>query len=367
MSAFRPLLLRLSRTLAFPAVLLSFVNINIAGAAEEPTRCGSLTVVGRTITLDRDHWQYWQVDYRLRNDTSATLVIPPTGISAKVDGWVSNSRVAAHATPRESSVTASGATGLTGVAEVIPASDEAQHCRERLVLQAWNADAGEMPPEPVAKAGTRSLTVQELPTVEIAPGGSVRVRLRLAHEHFLYGRYNALLGPRTVELQLGSARLHDTLPLDRERRVARALAAWPPGPPADLRDTRVYLSAPDSLHLEAHTPGKQSHRFPEREVRYATRMRLRFWYLIATGSEGEYRARVAQYKDSPTSWKSLPDGEVELNLAAVGRWTRVERIFVTEPDATSLALDYRIVGADIGELWIDDVTLEPLGSGSEAP
>jgi hypothetical protein len=366
MSVFASPRVRFLRTSAFLAAFLSISSLGFAGD-EQPPRSAALTVVGRTVTLDRDHWQYWQVDYRFRNDGANTLVIPPANISAKVHGWVSNSRVAAHAMPRQSSVAASGATGFVGLADVIPASDESSHCRERMILQAWNADNGDAPPDPIAKAGARTLTLQELPTLELAPGAVAHVRIRLAHEHFLYGKYNALLGPRTVELELGSARFHDKLPLDRERRIARAASAWPPGPPADLRDTRVFLSAPDSLHLEAHTPGKQSHRFPEREVRYATRMRLRFWYLIATGSEGEYRARVAQYKDSPTSWKSLPDGEVELNLGVVGRWTRVERIFRTEPDATSLALDYRIVGADIGELWIDDVTLEPLGSDAEGP
>jgi hypothetical protein len=211
------------------------------------------------------------------------------------------------------------------------------------------------------------VSLSEQPTVEIAPGATVKVRLRLIHEHFLYGPYHALLGPRTLDLALGSARLRDTLPLDRERRVARAPSPWPPNPPTDLLDTKVYLSAPHSLHLEAHTPGKQSHRYPERPVRYGTRMRLRFWYLIAVGSEGECRARIAQYKDSPSAWKTLPDGEVEVCLTTVGRWTRAERIFRTESDATSLSLDFRIVGADIGELWIDDVSLEPLGDEPEGP
>jgi hypothetical protein len=51
----------------------------------------------------------------------------------------------------------------------------------------------------------------------------------------------------------------------------------------------------------------------------------------------------------------------------VGRWVHVERIFRTEPEATTLALDFRIVGADVGELWIDDVLLEPVGAGPEGP
>ena len=84
-------------------------------------------------------------------------------------------------------------------------------------------------------------------------------------------------------------------------------AGWP-APPEDRRDTRLFVSGPDSLHLEAHIPGNQYYRFPERPVRYGTKMRLRFWYLIASGTEGECRARIAQYKDTPTAWKVLSDG-----------------------------------------------------------
>src|SRR5262249_4793698 len=125
--------------------------------------------------------------------------------------------------------------------------------------------------------------------------------------------------------------------------------------PADRRDVRQYVSAPDSLHLEAHVPGNQYYRFPEQPVRYSTRMRLRYWYLAAPGTEGECRARLAQYKDTPTAWKVLSDGGREECLTTVGRWVHVDRTFRTEPDATTRALDFRIVGADVGELWIDDV------------
>ena len=40
-------------------------------------------------------------------------------------------------------------------------------------------------------------------------------------------------------------------------------------------------------------PGNQYFRFPERKVRYSSRMRLRFWYMIAPGTEGEFKARIA--------------------------------------------------------------------------
>jgi hypothetical protein len=348
------------------AIATSFTALQPTLAGDDASN-SPLAVVSQATTLERDHYQYWQVDYRLRNDGRTVFVATPVEISAKIEGWVSNSRVATHAAPRLSSLTASGSSGLTGVSDVIPSADESLRCRERLILQVWDGNDGENPPNPIARAGSHPLTLQEQPTLKISPGGIIRARLRLAHEHFLYGPYNALLGPRSVELKIGPARIHDTLHLDRERKIARTRIAWPPAPPAEYLDQHIFVTAPDSLHLEAHTPGRQSYRFPERPVRYATKMRLSYWYLVASGTEGECRARLAQYKDSPTSWKTLPDGEIEQCLNLVGRWVRVERVFRTEPDATSLSLDFRVVGADVGELWIDDIRLEPVGSDSEGP
>jgi hypothetical protein len=330
----------------------------------------TLTVVDRAVAQEQVcqekappdpkwFWQTWQVDYRLRLDGPTALVVTPAEISAVIEGWVSNSRVPSHAAPRWSSVTVSGTAGLTATAEVIEAGDEAQRCRERAILQVW-ADRGEDgPPPPTDSAEPR-------PPLKLLPGSTVRVRLRLVHQHFLYGMYDPLLGRRTLELNLGSAKLRDTLPLDRELHVAQAASTWT-DPPEEYRDARQFVSAPDSLHIEAHIPGHQYYRFPEQPVRYSTKMRLRYWYLIAPGTEGDCKARVAQYKDTPTSYKVLTEGGHEQCLTVVGRWVRVERIFRTEPDATTLALDFRIVGADVGELWIDDVSLEPVAAGPEGP
>ena len=97
-------------------------------------------------------------------------------------------------------------------------------------------------------------------------------------------------------------------------------------------------------------------------------MRLRFWYLIAPGTEGDCRVRIQQCKDIPATWRMLIDGELDQCLTTVGRWTHVERTIRTEPEATRLSLDFRIAGnADAGAVWIDDVTLEPLAAGPSGP
>jgi hypothetical protein len=340
-----------------------------AAAAAEPPR---LSVAERRVAQDQGGWV---VNYRLRYHGQAPLVVTPAEVSARVEGWVSNSRVAAHAVPRWSSVTvtgsASGATP-TGVGDVVTAADEAQRCRERVVVQVWADGApcpGRAEPPASSTAGQGPAAAEPKPSaLAVDPEGAVRVRLRLEHLHVLYGDYDPLLGTRALELRLGPASVRDALPLDREQYLAQPRYCWPT-PPEDRRDTRHFVSAPDSLHLEAHVPGNQYYRFPERPVRYATRMRLRFWYFIASGTEGECRVRVAQYKDTPVAWKMLGDGGSDECLTAVGRWVKVERVFRTEPEATSLALDFRIVSpTEVGEMWVDDVTLEPLsGPASGSP
>jgi hypothetical protein len=104
------------------------------------------------------------------------------------------------------------------------------------------------------------------------------------------------------------------------------------------------------------------YRYPERPVRYGSRLRLRFWYLIAAGTEGECRVRLAQYKDTPTSWRVLSNGGYEQTLETIGRWVKVERVIQVECEATTIALDFRIVSeTNVGEIWIDDVSLDPVG------
>ena len=50
-------------------------------------------------------------------------------------------------------------------------------------------------------------------------------------------------------------------------------------------------------------------------------------------------------------------------LKTIGRWTKYERIVQTEPEATRLILEFKIVGEiDVGEMWIDDVSVEPVGN-----
>jgi hypothetical protein len=331
------------------------------------TTRGALTLIDRSVTQDQGAWI---VDYRLRHTGKTGVIITPDEIAVKVEGWVSNSRVASHAVPRWSSLVISHGHDLSAVSDVIGAADEAHRCRDRLVTYVWTEDQGPFKSATPAQAGTKLGAGQALPAppaevtnslpISLGPGAIVHVRLRLEHQHILYGDYDPLLSVRAVTLALGSSPVRDVVPMDREQYLAQPRFIWHE-PPEERRDTRHSVSSPDSLHLEAHVPGHQYYRYPERPVRYNSKMRLRFWYLIAAGTEGECRVRVAQFKDTPTSWRILNSGGFEQCLKTVGRWTKVDRILQTESEATTLTLEFKIVGeTEVGEMWIDDVSLEPV-------
>jgi hypothetical protein len=349
----------LAAILAFDATPLS------AGETFSP----ALAIASRSVVQDRGDWR---IDYRIRHEGSSGLIVTAEEVLAQVEGWVSNSRIPGHGTPRWSTATISGPARLHAASEVIASDNEEQRCRERASLRAWAEDAAGKPdgrvlesPGPGPGGGRPEPPAAIL---SLAPGSILHVQLRLEHQHVVYGNYDPLLGVRNVELRLGAASLHDALPLDREQQVVQ-----PPRAvfevPEEHRDTQYFRSAPDSLHVAAHLPGCTYFRFSEIPVRYDTKMRLRFSYLIAAGTAGTCRARITQFKDSPVAWKVLSEGRRDLPLSAVGRWTQVELVFRTEPRATTLALDFRIDGEDVqvGEFWVDDVSLEPLGAPQREP
>jgi hypothetical protein len=72
--------------------------------------------------------------------------------------------------------------------------------------------------------------------------------------------------------------------------------------------------------------------------------------------------RVGQNKDTPLAWRQLHEAGFEERLTTMGHWTKYERIVQTEPEATRIILEFKIVGEiDTGEMWIDDVNIEPIG------
>jgi hypothetical protein len=321
----------------------------VAGAGEAP----AWTLVERQVVQDQGNWQ---VEYRLRLDAARALAVRPEEVTARVEGLVSNSRVLSHALPRPSTLALSVSCGFTACTDVITSNDESRRCRERARLVFWKAGE-EAPAWP--KAGKADEVKAPAGPLEVAPRGELMVRLRLEHDHFLHGTYDPLLGSRDFLLELGPTTFRDRLPLEHEHHLAVPPVAFAAVPP-DRLDTRYFVSGPDSLHFEAHVPGNSSFKLTETPVRYSTRMRLSYWYLIACGTEGECRVRIQQSREAPNSYKMLSEGLRDEVLPVVGRWVHVEHVFKTEPEATHLIIDFRISGAEIGEMWVDDIELGPL-------
>jgi hypothetical protein len=161
--------------------------------------------------------------------------------------------------------------------------------------------------------------------------------------------------------------VRDEIPLDREQYFALPR----PGRievPEERRDGGRFGASPNCLHLEAHLPGQQRYEFPQRPVRYDSKMRLRFRYLIAEGTEGDCRLRISQIRDTPHSFRSISRGRIEECLKVVGRWTRVERIIRTDPEATHVGIEFGILSDSfVGEMWVDDVSFEPLVASRDEP
>ena len=347
----------------------------VPGESGGSVAAGRLVLVQRVLAQDQGDWQ---VDYGFKNVGAEPLVLEPKDVKLRVEGWLSNSRIAAHANPRRAECAVDGQVAATAFAEVIAAPDELKRCRERVVVALFSGATSGWPEgqaaavvgPPPGQANTPSTTRGGpllLAPVTVEAGDLLRVRIRFEHEHTLHGDYDPLLGRRDLELRLAATTFRDALPLDREQYRAQPKSTWPE-PPDDRKDARHFVTGPDSLHLDADLPGANYYRFPERKIRYGTRMRLRFWYRIAPGTEGELHARIAQYRESPESWKVLSDGGSDTHLAtATGSWVRFEKIIRTEAEATTLALDFRISPCDIGEVWIDDVVLEPADTPPSGP
>ncbi len=328
----------------------------------------TLVLVDRAVTQDQGAWV---IDYRLRNVTRAGIIIARENVRLKVEGWVSNSRIATHSVPRRSFLMIATSMGSIALSDVINATDESQRCRERMVVSIWHEGQSQtdcsLTPSSVDRPTTTIAAVSvdaalvSRSLLSLGPGEMIHLRLRIDHLHTLFGDYDPLLGSRTIELTLGGSVIRDLLLLDREQYLAQPKGTWPE-PPKDRRDTRHFISAPDSLHLGTDIQGHQSYRYQERPVRYNTKMKLQFWYLIATGTEGECYVRVGQNKDTPLAWRQLHEAGLEERLKTIGRWTKYERIIQTELEATKLILEFKILGEfNVGEMWVDNVSIEPLG------
>jgi hypothetical protein len=344
----------------------TFATCGFSSVRAGPPEGQPWVLVHRAISQDRASGQVWQLDYTLRNAGALPVPLGARDVSVQIESWVSNSTIAEHATPRRSTLSLAALQRNPAECVILAPPDETGRCLERGSLGAWPSRSGDSPPAPAQAIALRVVAPLNLTQLVVAPAESLHLRIRLEHVHFLYGPYEPLFGTRDVRLRLGSAAFLDHVKLEPCGRPASASVAWPPfEPPPDRRDCETYLSPPDSLRLTSQTPGLGYYRHVG-PIRYDTRMRLGFWYLIAPGSQGRARLSITQRKQGPGLFETLPEGQHEVNLADVGSWTRVERVFRTEPEATTLTLEFCLIGEPI-EVWIDDLELAALDSAPEGP
>jgi hypothetical protein len=285
----------------------------------------------------------WNVNFTLQNRGAVGRALDVAEIAASVEGDVSNSALPGHSHPIASFLEATSEAGPVWK-DIIPSSSDDDRCREGLKLEAWLADSRRAP------EGNKLLLV--------APGGKVSVRLTLIHDHPFYGTYDPLLGTRLIRLRIGTQELRRKFEF-QQQYTALPSYTWPE-PPEERRDKEIYFSAPDSIYFSGLFGELHSYWLPERPVRYGSKVKLSFLYVIAVGSAGTSSVQISQWQDLPKSVKRLPEVALSIPLDRIGRWTKFEKTFTIDRRATHAQVGLKISSGEVGDMWVDDIKWETL-------
>ena len=199
--------------------------------------------------------------------------------------------------------------------------------------------------------------------LSLAPGGIVHVRLRLEHQHVLYRRLRSAAGRPRGRAHAGAGRRSATSCRWTASNTWRSRGSPGPSRPKSAATPGIPSRVPTACTSRPTSPAITITDIPDRPVRYGTHDAAA---VLVPDRRRAPRANAAS--GSPSTRTRRPpggcsnDAGFEKCLKTVGRWTKVEHVFTTDAEATTLALDFRIAGdTDIGEMWIDDVSLEPVG------
>lgn len=322
------------------------------------------SIQSRTLSRSSNAPQGWRVHYKLRYEGDAPTALISGDLRVEVDGWVSNSRVPGHATPLRSSMRLEHPRIPSNQTQLIEARDEASRCSERATLQVYTDAAGASNPSPLMFAVAAGAGLDLISFYQ--EHDELYFTITLEHLHFLYGSQEPLLGTRDVTIRLGECVIRDQVECIGEAGAPAFGGAWRLWePPADRADRRVFLTPPHSLYIAAHTPGLSYFRM-QRAVPYGTRLRLSFWYQTGEGTASGAKLRLTQQRLGPGLWESLGDASRDSVLPESRCWTYCERVFRTHPLATSMTVEFRLDG-DVGELWLDEVRVEPAGCDAAQP
>ncbi|MEK7114952.1 MAG: hypothetical protein AAB847_01150 [Patescibacteria group bacterium] len=287
----------------------------------------------------------WNIVYKIKYCGEEKIELLGPDIDFEYKAWVSNSSCPPHIISKKIAMKINLSEINSAQTTVIANSNDRNRCQERI-----NASF--------------SLNLEENPfknkiywiPLKLAPQQEFWCYLKIQHEHFLYGTYDPLLGERDIKIRLGNIYFLDKIPLEQENYSAQPKITLSKIPD-ERKDTRQFRSTPDSLCLTADVQGFQYFRFDDLPVKYGSELKLSFYYLIAIGTEGSCNVRVMEYQDTPSAWYRL-DGGFDEQLIIEGRWKYFEQIFTLGKETTTIAIDFRITGANVGEMWIDDIILE---------
>ena len=159
-----------------------------------------LSLLGHTARQDQGAWI---IDLHLCNCREQGVLINPEEFRLKIEGWVSNSRITSHAVPRWSSLSLTHNINQMVHTDVIAAAEDVHRCREHLTILVWAEERfGSdseflLKPKDDPKTSTdllSRLSSETLSPSSLGPGETLHVRLRIDHQHTLYGEYDPLLG-----------------------------------------------------------------------------------------------------------------------------------------------------------------------------
>jgi hypothetical protein len=264
----------------------------------------------------------WVLDYALACTEAASF--SRDDVTVKVQSVVSNSSVPLHAIAREVTVALSAREGFRAEAAV------ADGCSERVTAYLWRDvedDLGRAKGDQGAGVGRECLLDVGNSPFHLV-GEPFRLRLVLTHIHQLYGAYQPLLGRRQVTLRLGAAEFRDEIMLLKDPMIHSPITLG--DVPLDRQDSRAFTSPPASLYLAADLPGEGEFLFPGVAVRYGSRVRLTFWYLVSSNSQTELRMLIRQYQDSGLRRRFLVPRR-EYRPRPGNRWIRFVKVFRTDP------------------------------------
>ena len=198
----------------------------------------------------------------------------------------------------------------------------------------------------------------------VQPNEKFQITFTIEHDHFLYN-IDPLLGGRKFQIKISDWEISGEAVFDSPDEKLKIKPVTLSYIPKGHLDERYSFSNKPSLYLAADIPGCQCFRFGDIPTTYDAKFKVSFYYLIALGTEGECRARVMEYQDRPGLWKKIDDGGFDELLEFKIGWQKFEKEFQTTKDTTTMALDFRIAGAEIGEMWISDIKFEPVISKKE--